>query len=83
MHLPVPSSEEHTPPNDIPSEPLYFNVKNDGLAMCAEYTARNATVIIRGRDSQHSHGCGEDECSDENGFEMHIVIKMIQKEVCS
>ena len=40
--------------------------------------ANPAITSRKGWDSQHRDGCGEGECSDENGFqvEMHIVVKM-------
>ena len=46
-----------------------------GVANPANITFRK---IFKGGDSQHRDGCGEGECSDENGFqvEMHIVVKM-------
>jgi hypothetical protein len=88
MQCPKPAIVVHLKSNGIPSEPYYFNVKNNELTSFAAYTARyqatkitlvSTDSIIRGGDSQHS--CGEGECSDENGFEMHstshgIVIKM-------
>jgi hypothetical protein len=73
---------EHIKSNGIPSEPLYDNVENNGLTRLAGFRMRAVitwTSFVRGGDSQHS--CGEGECSDENGFEVHIVIKM--KEVFS
>jgi hypothetical protein len=77
----------HGRPNGISSEPLYFNVneKNNGLtrfAGCASTQIQNQGIsTIRGGDSQHS--CGEGECSDDNGFEVHIASVIKMKEVCS